>query len=474
MNNFKKILFLISLIISIFFLKNYEYNKLNFFILSIICNAYFIISFSKKVNLFHIFNSFFLWMGFWFKILIVHTFFDLNFAELNPQKNYLIFFEESIIVSIIGISAFLLSSIYNYYCSPLNNFDRKIFNDNQTSDFINRYKNIVIIFFITFILIINFINFRYSIYQKGLIGNEEINKYISSIFKWLLIFGLTSLSTVFLFHSLSRKILSVKFLITALFENFVTSISLLSRGMFVNSMAIFFGIIKYYQFYKFKNIKKTIFIFLGSFLILFTMSLVLTKELRTKEFFKKSELESMNLIVVEKNFFLDIVETNLREFFHLVSHRFVGFEGVLSVSSYENKDFNFLKKTMIKSKEKDVIFSKIVKKEDIKNTQSLKKSSYFIKVPGIIGYLYYSGSLVFIFLICFFIGVSITYFEKIVIKFSNGNILFASLISQVIAYRLSHFGYMPYNTYLICLTIILNLLLIYLFYLVINKLSSSN
>lgn len=465
MNNYKKIIFLISLIISIFFLRNYEFNKLNFFILSVICNAYFIISFSKKINLFHLFNSFFLWMGFWFKILIVHTFFDLNFAELNTQNNnYLIFFEESIIVSIIGISAFLLSSIYNYYYSPLNTSDRRIFNDNKITNFINKNKNLIIIFFIIFTLFVNFINFKYSIYQKGIIGNEEIYKYISAIFKWLLIFGLTSLSTIFLFHSLLKKSLPLKFLIISLFENFFTSISLLSRGMFVNSMAILLGIIKYYQFHKFKDAKKTILIFLSSFIILFSISLVLTKELRSQKFFSKNELKNSGYFTEDKKTFSYKTKSNLRELFHLISHRFVGFEGVLSASSYENKNFDSLKNSFSTIDDSNKSFLEIIKKENFSDTQSTKEKTYFIKVPGIIAFLYYSGSLLFLFFSCFLLGIMLTYFEKFIVRFSNGNLIFAALISQTLAYRLSNFGHMPQNTYLLIITILFNLLIIYLFY----------
>ena len=64
----------------------------------------------------------------------------------------------------------------------------------------------------------------------------------------------------------------------------------------------------------------------------------------------------------------------------------------------------------------------------------------------------------------FFLGIMLTYFEKFIVRFSNGNLIFAALISQTLAYRLSSFGHMPQNTYLLIITILFNLLIIYLFY----------
>ena len=473
MNKYKIFFFLLSLFISLIFLKDYQYNKFYFILLSIFCNAYFIISFSKKINLFHLFNSFFLWMGFWVKILVVHTYFDLIFAELNTEiKDYLYYFEESILVSIIGISAFFFSSVFNLYYSPLNNLDKGILPKLKITEFILKYQNFIILFFFVFVLIINLINYKYSIYQKGVVGNEDISNYLTAIFKWLLILGLTSFSSIIIFHSLLSKNLQIRFLVMSLFENFITSISLLSRGMFVNSMAIFFGIIKFYQFNKLKHFKKSIIIYLGLFIFLFLTTLYLAKELRTKKLFLETEQLEMDESIPDVSKLRDKSTRHIREILHLISHRFVGFEGVLAVSSYENKNFNFLKKTFFSKNNNNYEYSEVIKNEEIINSQSMKENTFFIKVPGIIAYLYYSGSLIFIFIACFFIGILFSYFERLIIKFSNGNIIFASLTSQVLAYRLSNFGYMPQNTYLIIITIILNLLIIYCFYLFTNKLNS--
>ena len=58
--------------------------------------------------------------------------------------------------------------------------------------------------------------------------------------------------------------------------------------------------------------------------------------------------------------------------------------------------------------------------------------------------------------------------ELIAYKISKQNLIFASLIGNVLAYRLAHFGYMPLNSYKILIAIGINLLILYLIFKLIN------
>lgn len=458
-------LYFLLIIISLIFVQEYKFNKVYFILLSIICNAYFLMSFLKKIHLFHLFNSFFLWMGFWFKIILVSYFFNFKFAELNIQS--LIFFDKAIIVSIIGISGFFLSLILNLFFFPLNySISTTLFDNFSFSKFLKKNKNLILFIFVFFILTINFFNFKFSIYQRGVIDNQNIIKLVLINFKWLLLFGLSSLSTIIIFHSLFSNNLSKKILIVSILENFITSISMLSRGMFVNFMAILFGIIKFYQFIKFKKFKEFLITSLLTFSILFFLSITIVKELRNEIYFTEQITSNITDNTPNKKH-LSKLKSSYEEIFRLISHRFVGFDSVLAVASYPKKNMEFFISTFVSPDMSNAYTTEIMK---IKTTSQLNNINInFIKVPGIIAYLYYSGSLIFIFLVCLFIGLFLSYFEKFVIKFSNGNIIFGSLISQVLAYRLSNFGYLPSNTYLIFLTILFNLFAIYIFYLLLNK-----
>ena len=62
----------------------------------------------------------------------------------------------------------------------------------------------------------------------------------------------------------------------------------------------------------------------------------------------------------------------------------------------------------------------------------------------IIAFLYYSGSLYFLFISIIFLSIIACFFEYLAFRLSYNNLIFSSLISQIIAFRYIHFD--------ICLT----------------------
>ena len=86
---------------------------------------------------------------------------------------------------------------------------------------------------------------------------------------------------------------------------------------------------------------------------------------------------------------------------------------------------------------------------------------YGITTPGIVAFLYYSGSNTFVFLTIFLISFLILTFEKIIFHIFN-NLIICSILSQVVAYRLIHFGYMPQNTYMLLTSVLITILGLFL------------
>ena len=85
-------------------------------------------------------------------------------------------------------------------------------------------------------------------------------------------------------------------------------------------------------------------------------------------------------------------------------------------------------------------------------------------LPGILAYLYYSGSLLMLFTGIFILSIIASYLEFVSLKLSSYNLIFSSLIGQVIdSFRFIHFGYLPHQTYLLFGTIILTILFVYIF-----------
>lgn len=90
-----------------------------------------------------------------------------------------------------------------------------------------------------------------------------------------------------------------------------------------------------------------------------------------------------------------------------------------------------------------------------------KSKHHFLSLPGIIAFLYYTGSYVFLFSAMCLIGGFAATLEVISYKLTN-NLILVSLMSQVVAYRFSNFGYVPSQSYLLFFTIFANILFIYM------------
>ena len=81
---------------------------------------------------------------------------------------------------------------------------------------------------------------------------------------------------------------------------------------------------------------------------------------------------------------------------------------------------------------------------------------------GIVAFLFYSGSYLFLFTMLIIICLICSGIEFIATRLTN-NLIFSALISQILAYRLWHFGYLPINSYKLIFSILLMVFLIFIF-----------
>ena len=166
---------------------------------------------------------------------------------------------------------------------------------------------------------------------------------------------------------------------------------------------------------------------------------------------------------------LDLNE-NIERILFLIKNRFVGLDAVAAVTSYPNSSYYLIKESLIEKYNSDKYgyyqrtfilpfehgFSG--EKKYIKTSER----HYGIIIPGIIAYLSYPKSKIFLFfsllVICF-----ICAFAEVTAKiFTFNSIIFSNLIGYVLAYRLIHFGYLPRQTYLILCAILLTIILIFI------------
>lgn len=457
---------LILAIFSLIYLgvQNYSSNKFNYLSFSIISNFLIFFAIRKNAVFFETFFSLFLWLGFWFKFTCTIAFTSGQFKEGVGLFDYSkTLFNDSLIVSIIGLLAFIISGHFRQLF--LFNYPKKLeiqfFKNNP---FILGQKKIWIIFFI-FCLSIAILNFYFKIYQKGLLPIYDINFITSGTFKWLLLFGLSSISAFLIFYEFNyfKKFFLLSTFVIIL-ETFLTSLSMLSRGMIFNSCALLFGV------YKFSNkISKVnnLGYYLKSFLfiiIFFYISVSSVNYLRANYFYvgKSAEysiLKQEKKPKTEKKF--SSFNENNSEIFYLLVNRWVGIDGVMAVVS--KKDLLNMPFLISAFKEKPKAdsptfyeFTFGLESMNTYNSQ-LYENVKGNTLPGIVAFSYYSGSYFILFLIIFFLCLLASCLEFISFKVSSKNLIFSALIGEVIAFRFIHFGYLPQQSYLLFGSILLTL-----------------
>ena len=463
-------LFVLSLIIFIFYngLINYKGNKYLYILFSIVSNYLIIFSFRKKAIFFDTFFSLLLWLGFWFKLTVTISFTDGMFREGAGLFDYSSDqFNSVIIISMIAILAIILSGhVREFFFTYPNKIDIKI----KYSNYYLKNRNLILLLFFILVTLIFTINSYFKIYQRGLVPIYEYNFIFSGIIKWLLLFGLSSIGCVILFieSDAYKKIFTLTGFLIVL-ETFMSSTSMLSRGMIFNSLAILYGIYKYSNKAEI-NFRLADFIkILLSIFILFYISAISVNQLRAKYFyvgksFEKTQSVNEETKNEETKATNQIIRHN-RELLYLIVNRWVGIDGVMSVDAKkEILNFSLLKDSFKErfSKNNPTFYENTFGLEEGMQ-DVIYKNVKGNTLPGIIAFLFYSGSYLFLFssliVLCFLASL----IEIIAFKAGGKNLIFAALIAEIIAFRFIHFGYLPHQSYLLFGTIFLTLLMIFFF-----------
>jgi len=457
-------------ILLFFGLRIYSGNKLIYFFFTVVSTFSLFYGFRKKSIFFDNFITILLWLGFWFKFTIQICFLNSQFPEgvgifdYKPSS-----YDQVLLISCVGVAtfsfaSFLRSFFFNYEKINFYNLDL-----GGTVNFINSNKKIIIYLLIFAILLINLLNFYYSFFQKGVITKVIIPFGISNIFNWLLFFGFASFFSILIFIFYLGNFKRKKNIIyLALLECFISSVSQLSRAMIFNGSSIIFGFYKTLVKAGIEIKKSDIFKLCLILSILFIFSLYVVSKLRQEKGITighqvhsylpaiSSSSENVNINKISN----DAIK-ELNQILFLVSGRWVGIEGVMTIASNPEKSFLFLKRSFNeKFNYSNSFYENIVKK----NIHSYEKKPplFTVYVPGIIGFLYYAGSVFFLITSIVFVCFACSYLEFLALKASKNNLIFCSLIGNILAYRVAHFGYMPINTYKILTAVTLTILLVFL------------
>ena len=507
--------------ISFYSIKFYEGSALIYitYCLSLICMLFYLTD--KKASYFEIFFSIYLFLGFWFKyvfslILYEGRIYDSNVAQVKSTN-----IDEILILGIWIALIFLFSSFINKKFKKKHLSENKF--NSEKPFFIDLYlqnRIIVLLIFLFSVIIVGFFNSKFGIHQRGFLYYNDLPSVVINLIKWLLLFGFTTFSC-FIFHIEIKylKKINIFTILIVLFEVFSSYTSMLSRSFIINSSSLLLPMYQYSVKLKKKYDNKFILLFIF-ILFLTTISIFVVNNIRIekvkivieeyKEFTEKNlnvlssdplvqeKLNNYNFQIPENklennkpslknnntdsltektdtqvsekfknpNVTAKIIDTSPKDVINFILiNRWIGIDSLILVSSSEKKGFDLFFRAL--KEDKDQVDYTFYEKEfglvDVKtNVDTGKTIMKGNTLPGIISFLYYTGSPIFLLISIMLIFFLFNFLESFVKKVTDNNLVFMCFISNMIATRLFHFGYAPKDTYLFLFSIFFSILFLIL------------
>jgi len=486
-NNFllKKILniflFSVLIIVLIFSTLNYDGNKIIFLTYGLLINLILLNGLKKDSYFFEFFFGILLWLGFWLKLVFIVNYYSFAFNEGAGDifqkmdiENQLILLDESLVISIVAFISYFTAVIFKKLLFSKINYN---FNKIEKKVFFSKFQNILLIILFACIIFIAFFNLDNLIYQRGLKSQSSYNFLINGSIKWLLLFGFSSFVSFFIFINLKNKKKIYQLSFFSIIETFISNVSYLSRGMVFNALSIFYGLYKSNKIYKLNLKIKFFIIYFLLISIFFFVSTSGINYLRHNYYYntliKVDKKEKINVfdsdkIIIQREKKYDTLSKAINEFYFLAINRWVGIDAVVSIVSKKDKNWNTFFDSFKEKYDprKLPYYERVVQIRDTKMNEN--QLNYGITTPGIVSFLFYSGSKIFLSLSFFSISLLMMFFEKFILN-KTTNLIFCALIIQQVAYRLIHFGYMPLNSYLFFGTIIITIILHQVFLYLLKK-----
>ena len=461
---------------SILLLETFNIYFSIFFILSV---ANVLITFFFKSSFFNIYFNFYMWLGnfFFFTIHVIYFENKYNFGIGNFNFLSTSHVKELYLLFIIINLAIMIGTIISNYFIDLEYKKIKY----KFSKVWQKKKSYILLSLIVLIIAIYILNKNFIYFDYYYFANYSINPILSSFLKWFFLFGFTSLFCVLIDLDEKKNFIYQLFFISSI-QEFLFYNSILSRGCIFNSLAILIGLCakKFKNFYYLRIFSFLFLLIFGLFLINFYILIYerggsnyenLKKyrdiELKNNQsmFFNQFILKNLPARISLKNddiskhkeiFDLKEFKVKANQILFSFKNRIFGVDSLMVLVSDENKSFKLLNDALKEKYQpgKTSFFDKI------RQNNNTKINSSNLTLPTLPGFLYYSGSKAFVFFALILIIFLMNLVEKLNISL-NSNIILTSLISQLLAYRLWHFGYAPLNSYKFFIAILFSILLAY-------------
>ena len=420
---------------------------------TIISNALLFNGVRRRAIYFDTFIGIFVWLGFWLKFSVRVLFMSGAFHEPvgafdgSPDA-----FDSALNISSCGIAALLVASLvrqrfFSYPDSPLACTQSGLF------QFYKAHRILLVGVFLGVVLLIAISNAWLGIYQRGMVVQTVLPFGMNGLYKWLLRFGLASISALIIRFEieLNRDISPISVL-PPLLECFFSNVSLLSRGMILNSMGLAIGAIRTIYGTGLRLSLLRVSIGAMVFVTLFVVSVLSVNYLRAATLAGNAELAG------------EVMINSAREMTTpLFLDRWVGIEAVMAVSSSKQLGWDLWHEALTEKFQEGrlSLYDRVFIDSPYSNPSIDKSKHHFVSLPGIVAFFYYPGSLGFLFAALFVLGLAAAALEYLTYRLGGGNWVLCSLFAQVIAFRYVSFGYVPGQSYLLFGTLVLNVLFLF-------------
>jgi hypothetical protein len=436
----------------------YEGHWFVYLLFTLLANTLLANGFRKNAIFFDTFIGIFLWLGFWLKFSVRVAFTSGVFHEpVGAFGGSVEAFDKVLMISSCGFLALLVASIirgrfFTYSAEPSPCDQSGLFRFYQV------YRTYCIAVFLGIVVSVAVSNLWLEIYQRGMVARTILPFGLNGVYKWLLQFGLASISALIIrFEIELNHNISLIAIFAPLLEGFFSNVSLLSRGMILNSTALGIGGLRVISAMRARINRLNIFLALVSFVILFLASLFVVNYIRATNYlggqgpvglFAKSSISVLNTGNIPRAMFLD---------------RWVGIEGVMAVSSSPALGWDLWRDAWNERFQEGrlSLYDSRFIDSPYKGSETDKPKNHFVSLPGVIAFMYYPGSFWFLFLGLIVMGLLASLLEIATFRFAGQNWVLCSLIAQVVAYRLSGFGYVPGQSYLLFGAVLVNVLAIF-------------
>ncbi len=422
--------FIVWLVLMLSTLFTYEGSKIYYGVFSLIFLYLLLQALFSPLNFSYLFLSIMMWLGFWAKFTY-HSLLHFPYQEAvgnfvaTPAAN-----DHILLVASIGGLGILLAR-YGYQCwfgheglqLPLQDLS-------IVPRWYRRYRSTCLLAFILSMLGVFALNFYLGIFMVGIAPQTILMWPLNAMISWALSIGYALMVSTMLWWEIHLKRDLQTGYLAQLLESALMSVAILSRAIYIFHV-VPAALTWYVHRHAAKPLeRKKIIQLLFLSVVLFFASLQMVSVLRVYYY----EGLSWSAVEVRSPLFVKI-------FSQLVLDRWLGVEGVMAASASEMKGWYTFKQALLEKAEigKTGIYQTIARSHysNIDN-----KRFIFGTLPGLIGFLYISGSLFCVIIGAFFFTFVMMLAERTV-RLLTHNPFLCALFAMTIANTVAQFGVAP-------------------------------